>query len=84
MAPPPVKNPRGPIAWKFEGAEEKSRGLAAAFDRVAHDKNCSFFDAGRVTETSAVDGVHLDPEQHRTLGSALAEVVRALLTDVEA
>lgn len=83
VAPPPVKNPRGPIAWKFEGAEEKSRGLAAAFERVAHDKNCSFFDAGRATETSTVDGVHLDAEQHRTLGLAVAEVVGALLSGVE-
>lgn len=84
VTPPAVKDPKGPIAPKFEGAEQKSRGLAAAYEQVARDRNCRFFDAGRVTETSAVDGVHLDLEQHRTLGLALAEVVRLLLTGVDA
>jgi lysophospholipase L1-like esterase len=75
VAPPPVRQPRGPIAAKFQGAEPKSAGLAAAYEEVARERGCGFFDAGRVTQSSTVDGVHLDADQHRALGLALAEVV---------
>jgi len=44
IAPPPIQNPRGPIATKFIGA----------------------------------DGIHLDADQHQTLGKALAHLVAAL------
>jgi lysophospholipase L1-like esterase len=75
VAPPPVRQPRGPTAAKFQGAEPKSAGLAAAYEEVARERGCGFFDAGRVTQSSTVDGVHLDADQHRALGLALAEVV---------
>ena len=78
-APPPVRRPEGAIAAKFSGAERKSRGLAAALAEVARLERCRFFDAATVTPTSRVDGVHLDADQHATLGRALAAVVvRAL------
>ena len=40
---------------------------------------CQFFDAGSVTPSSRVDGVHLDADQHLKLGEAMALEVRALL-----
>lgn len=79
VAPPPIQKPQGPIASKFEGAPEKSVGLAAAYEDVARDRGCEFFDAGRVARSSTVDGVHLDADQHAAIGSALAEVVAAIL-----
>src|SRR5262245_40827501 len=79
VAPPVSQKPRGPIAAKFEGAEAKSIGLAEAFEAVARERSCAFFDAGRVTASSRVDGVHLDANQHETLGRALAEAVEPLL-----
>ena len=72
VAPPPIGTPRGPIAPKFAGAEGKSAGLAAALAQVADANDCAFFDAGSVTPSSLVDGVHLDADQHRVLGLALA------------
>jgi lysophospholipase L1-like esterase len=75
VAPPAVQNPRGPIAPKFDGADKKFVGLAAAYAQVARDRGCDFFDAGQVTTTSTVDGVHLDADQHAALGMALAETV---------
>jgi lysophospholipase L1-like esterase len=68
----PFGTPRGTIAPKFEGAVPKAAGLAAAFARVADEEGCGFFDAGTVTASSRVDGVHLDAEQHAALGAALA------------
>lgn len=79
VAPPPVGQPRGPIAPKFVGAEAKCVGLADEFRRAAEAVGCHFFDAGTVTGPSVVDGVHLDADQHATLGRAVAEAVVPLL-----
>lgn len=79
VAPPPIGDPKGPIAPKFEGAAAKSVGLAREYGHVAAEEGCHFFDAGTVTGSSVVDGVHLDAGQHALLGRRLAEVVRPLL-----
>jgi lysophospholipase L1-like esterase len=82
IAPPPITVPRGPIAGKFTGAAEKSAGLADAYRGIAAELGCGFFDAGSVTSASVVDGIHLDADQHRTLGHALAGVVASSLSDL--
>jgi lysophospholipase L1-like esterase len=79
VAPPPVRDPRGPIGPKFVGADEPTAGLGAALARVADELGCGFFDAASVTTSSTVDGVHLDADQHATLGRALADVVARAL-----
>jgi lysophospholipase L1-like esterase len=79
VAPPPITSPRGPLAPKFEGSELKSAGLAEAFREVASLLGCAFFDAGSVTSTSRVDGIHLDADQHLRLGEAITEVARPFL-----
>ena len=78
IAPPPIGVPNGPIAPKFIGAGEKAVGLADAYRGIASDMNCHFFDSGSVTPSSAVDGIHLDADQHQSLGKALARFVAAL------
>jgi lysophospholipase L1-like esterase len=79
VAPPPIQAPKGPIAPKFVGGEVKCAGLADAYREVATALDCAFFDAASVTSSSRIDGVHLDADQHQTLGAALADVVRPLL-----
>jgi lysophospholipase L1-like esterase len=79
VAPPPMEEPRGPIAPKFLGAAGKSAGLAAAYREVAAAADCHFFDSGTVTSASRVDGVHLDADQHLALGKAIAEVTHRIL-----
>jgi lysophospholipase L1-like esterase len=75
VAPPAIETPKGPIAPKFAGAEHKCVGLAAALREAAASSGCHFFDAASVTSASRVDGIHLDADQHLTLGKALTEVV---------
>jgi lysophospholipase L1-like esterase len=82
VAPPPIQEPKGAIAPKFEGAAQKSVGLASALAAVARERDCEFFDAGTVTTTSRVDGVHLDADQHGRLGLAMADVVGPILLRV--
>jgi lysophospholipase L1-like esterase len=78
IAPPPILIPRGLIAPKFAGAADKSAGLSEAYRTTASELGCHYFDAGAVTSASAVDGIHLDADQHRVLGTALARFVAAL------
>ena len=79
VAPPPARTPKGAIAPKFEGADLKSKGLAEAFAAVAEELGCPFFDAGRVVKVSAIDGVHLDADQHLVLAHVLAKELAVLL-----
>ena len=79
IAPPVIQTPQGDIAAKFKDADKKSLGLAAAYALLAQQENCCYFDAGAVTASSRLDGVHLDADQHQTLGLALADYLSALL-----
>jgi lysophospholipase L1-like esterase len=79
VAPPPFDEPKGPLSPKFDGGPGKSVGLAGEYARVAIDLDCHFFDAGTVTSSSTVDGIHLDADQHQTLGVALIDIVQAII-----
>ena len=79
VCPPPIGTPLGLIAPKFEGAAERSRGVAEAYRDLADFMDCQYFDAGTVTACSKIDGVHLDKDQHLALGQALAGVVEGML-----
>ena len=79
IAPPPLCAPRGAMTDKFARGDEKCVGLADAYAKVATELGCRFFDAGSVTPSSIVDGVHLDADQHAALGVALAAAVREWL-----
>lgn len=80
VAPPPIQTPKGLIAPKFIGAQERSAGLAQAYRQIATELACDFLDAGAVTTTSLVDGVHLDADQHQRLGCEIARVVNTALS----
>ena len=79
VCPPPILAPRGFIAPKFAGADQRCVGLAAAYQAISVDLGCHFFDSSTVTSSSRVDGVHLDRDQHHILGEALTNVVISLL-----
>jgi hypothetical protein len=51
-----------------------------AYEAVATELGCSFFDAGSVVSSSPIDGIHLDADQHARLGHALVMVVSGFLT----
>lgn len=63
----------------FEGTIEQSYKLAEYYKQIADEKNCSFFDAGSVAQTSPIDGVHLDAENTINIGKALAPIVKEIL-----
>lgn len=77
IAPPHLKPAKGVIAYKFEGAAERSRGLSAEYAIIAKAYQTLYFDAASVVESSDIDGIHLDKAQHAILGKALANRVSA-------
>lgn len=79
IAPPEIQAPKGIIAPKFAGADVKCRGLAAEYRKTTEELDCHFFDAGSVTTTSKIDGIHLDKDQHHDLGVAIGKIVSRLL-----
>jgi lysophospholipase L1-like esterase len=75
IAPAPITEV-GENAETFAGSAEKSRRLGAALRAAAQRLGIDFLDAGEHIRTSAVDGVHLDPDAHRALGAAVAAALR--------
>jgi lysophospholipase L1-like esterase len=73
ICPPPVRDADGPFTLKFQGAAARCQGLADAYEPMARELGCRFFDAGRHVTTSDADGVHLDADSHRILGRAIGE-----------
>jgi len=63
----------------FAGGDEASKRLAPLYSALADEAGCGFFDAGAVATTTPLDGVHLDAENTRAIGRALAPVVRVML-----
>lgn len=67
------------FAAMYEGGIAESRKLAPLYRALAADTNCGFFDAGTVAEATPFDGIHLDAENTRRIGAALAPKVRDML-----
>jgi lysophospholipase L1-like esterase len=82
VAPPPMQEVGG-LADMFLGGAAKSLRLPGLIKGVAQRTGATFFDAGAIVESSAVDGIHLDSDAHRLLGAALAKAVQALFAAPE-
>lgn len=78
IVPPPLAK-LTEYAEMFQGGEEKSRLLAGPCQQIAREHGCQFLDAGTIIHASDLDGVHFAEDQHRLLGEAVAERVKALL-----
>lgn len=80
ISPPPLGEAGGEeFKLIFEGGIEQSHLLAAFYKNAAEFADCAFFDAGSVAKTSSIDGVHLDAENTRAIGKAIAPTVREIL-----
>jgi lysophospholipase L1-like esterase len=80
IAPPPMMEV-GWLAEMFVGGAAKSLELGPRLADVAARCRTAFLDAGTLLESSSVDGIHLDAEAHRALGTAVARAVRGLFPD---
>jgi lysophospholipase L1-like esterase len=71
--PPTVDAP----AFKnmFGDCVELSKKLSGFYKQFAQESGVDFLDAGKIIQSSEVDGIHFDPEGHYKLASAVAELV---------
>ena len=78
---PPLLGRRQPeFSARSEGADDKSKALAAALASMAATVDVAIFDAGTVVTTGDADGVHFAADQHGALGAALAPEVEKLFS----
>jgi lysophospholipase L1-like esterase len=80
VSPPKIIKPRGSIAHKFNGAENRDIGLSSELEKIAKECSVYFFDSSTATEASKIDGIHLDENQHIELGKAIAKAVSDAIT----
>jgi lysophospholipase L1-like esterase len=80
VAPPVVsRTTNAEFKEMFAGGDKASMRLAGFYAALADEAGCGFFDAGSVAQTTPLDGVHLDADNTRAIGRALAPVVRVML-----
>ena len=79
IAPPPLNDPKGFMGVFYEGREDEARELPRHFRTICEQTGTPFLDAGEFVQTSQVDGVHMDRDAQRTLGSAIAQKVQEIL-----
>lgn len=79
VSPPIIYKPKGAIANKFQGADVRCIGLAAELKIIADENAAHFFDSALVVQSSKIDGIHLDEDQHEILGKAIAEKIKPIV-----
>jgi lysophospholipase L1-like esterase len=80
VSPPAVsRTDNADFKEMFAGGDAASQRLPRVYAELAGLTGCGFFDAGSVAKTTPLDGVHLDAENTRAVGRALAPVVRKML-----
>jgi len=79
VAPPPLGTFQHTwFAELFRGGLEKSAELARHYEALATFLGIPFINAGEVTSTGGVDGIHFTAENNEALGKALARKVEEL------
>ncbi len=80
ICPPPLGDlSNSPFGGILIGAAEKSRQLSTVLATFCEENDIRLFNAGDIVQSSPVDGVHWEAEEHRKLGTAVAAEVRSIL-----
>ncbi len=80
ICPPPLGDlSNSPFGGILIGAAEKSHQLSTVLATFCEENDIRLFNAGDIVQSSPVDGVHWEAEEHRKLGTAVAAEVRSIL-----
>jgi len=79
LAAPPHLTP-DPLGLVTQDDIARSRSLFEAYKEATVELGVPVFDAAEVAATDPVDGIHLDPANTRAIGTALAPIVKELLS----
>lgn len=77
-SPPLVDESVEGVKDKYLGAEEKSKQLAALYQQVASQYNCSFIDIAKLVSPSKTDGYHLEPKDHQIIADHFYNLISSL------
>jgi lysophospholipase L1-like esterase len=78
ISPPPLGK-LSKFGEFLEGGTEKAKKFANYYQRISKQLGCEFLDAGKVIESSPIDGVHFEEKEHTKLGRALADKVKTII-----
>lgn len=56
-----------------------SNRFAEVIEKVAAEENTYFLDAAKVASPSAIDGIHMESDEHEKLAIAIAEKIKSIL-----
>ena len=81
VIPPTIDEVASDKAFKtiFSGSGDKILAMQKLIKQLADDNKALTFDASKVVTVSQVDGIHLDAENNRLLGKALAQFIKEVL-----
>jgi lysophospholipase L1-like esterase len=55
-----------------------SKKLAPFMAQLAENDGVEFLDAGKIIKSSKIDGIHLEPAEHRKLAAAVADLIQKM------
>lgn len=58
-----------------EPSVEKSKNLPEIYSQIAQHKGCKFLDLNKIVNTSSIDGLHYEPEQHKIIAEKIYELL---------
>lgn len=80
LVTPPALSEVDWLGEMFRGGAAKSRLLPPLYAAVAKRTGAALVDASVMVEPSVIDGIHLESDAHRCLGTEIARVVKELLS----
>ena len=81
VIPPTIDEVASDKAFKniFSGSGEKILAMQKLIKQLADDNKVLTFDSSKIVTVSQIDGIHLDAENNRLLGRALAQFIKEVL-----
>lgn len=81
ISPPRITSLSKELAELCHGEPSESENFSKFFREMTKRRNLFFLDAAEIIKPSAVDGVHLDEDEHAVLGKAIAEEVLGIFNE---
>lgn len=75
VSPPLIEENLALYSEKFRGGRRKSQDLSQIYNDIAERQSILFFDAAPVSDAKCSDGIHIDLESHKRIGSLLASML---------
>ncbi|NBR20614.1 MAG: hydrolase, partial [Proteobacteria bacterium] len=77
IAPPPLAKLKE-FEEMFKGGSEKSQLFGKYYRKKALEMGCQFLDAAEFIQSSDLDGIHFEREEHRKLGEAVGKKIKQI------